>query len=161
LGTRAVEVRIEFDGVERMSRMFPLLEKDIADMSDIFRDVEKAMLDEMSNVFDAEGPGWQALAPATIADRRAKGFAPGPILDRTGRLRASLDDAGDTDHIRDITPTTFVFGSRTPYAIFHQRGTSTIPQRQILQGSRLSPLVSRVFEDAIPAEVRRSIRNRL
>jgi phage gpG-like protein len=67
-----------------------------------------------------------------------------PLLFQTGRLRASLTDETSADHIEEIIPDrgtfTLIFGTRTPYAPFHQYGTRFIPARPLLTEEILSDL---------------------
>jgi hypothetical protein len=43
----------------------------------------------VQHAFEAEGPNWKPLAPATIRERRQLGFGPGPKLQRTRVYRRS------------------------------------------------------------------------
>ncbi len=49
----------------------------------------EAALAGVQRAFEAEGPNWKPLRPATIKERRRLGFGPGPILQRTRRYRRS------------------------------------------------------------------------
>jgi phage gpG-like protein len=62
-----------------------------------------------------------------------------PLLFRTGRLQRSFQQEGP-DHIEESDGTTLTFGSRVPYAIFHQIGTRNMPARPILTPELLSNL---------------------
>ena len=59
--------------------------------------------------FDAERAGdggdWNRLRPFTIADRKRKGFGPGPILNRSGGYRRSFTSRGDADHVEKFRST--------------------------------------------------------
>ncbi len=57
-----------------------------------------------------------------------------PLLVRSGRLAASLLGPSNRDSISKITNLSLVFGTSTPYAIYHQsdRPRAKIPQRKIL-----------------------------
>lgn len=59
--------------------------------------------------FDAERAGdggdWNRLRPFTIADRKRKGFGPGPILNRSGGYRRSFTNRGDSDHVERFKST--------------------------------------------------------
>jgi hypothetical protein len=61
------------------------------------------MNDIVAQRFATEGASggnrWRSLAPATIADRKRFGFAPGPILFRSGRL---CDAAVNGDPVWDV-----------------------------------------------------------
>ncbi len=57
---------------------------------------------------------WPSLAPATLRDRSRLGFAPGPILIRTGRYRNSITtkSRGYTKYLRRKSGWTLEIGSR-------------------------------------------------
>jgi phage gpG-like protein len=101
---------------ERLTNLAPAF----AAIYENFQQIEKTR-------FDAEGPGWQTLAASTLARKRKLG-QPETILEATGRLRASLTNAGAQDSIfRDEGEAVFM-GTDTPYAHWHQTG-GTIPGR--------------------------------
>jgi phage gpG-like protein len=78
--------------------------------------------------FDAEGPGWAPLAESTITSRIALGFGSGPILERTGDLRDSLDGTG-AFNVSSSWQLGWESYSTVPYATFHQTGTPKMPAR--------------------------------
>lgn len=86
--------------------------------------------------FDTQGGnsgGWAPLKQATIDEKVRNGLDP-RILRATERLRMSLIDKFDADHIEEpLSPTSLRFGSRVPYGIFHQTGTSRMPKRPPLE----------------------------
>lgn len=57
-----------------------------------------------------------------------------PLLVRTGRLSNSLLGPNNTDSISKITPLSLVFGTSTPYGIYHQSDDARkkIPLRKFL-----------------------------
>jgi phage gpG-like protein len=71
--------------------------------------------------------------------RETRGSKNRPILFQTGRLQRSFQQEGP-DHIEESDGTTLAFGSRVPYAIFHQLGTRKMPARPILTPELLSNL---------------------
>jgi phage gpG-like protein len=83
--------------------------------------------------FDTEGRhgsgGWKPLAASTVTEKAKKGLAP-EILQATGRLKDSLTRRFDPEHVERLSPDSLTFGSLVPYGIFHQTGTSRMPQRQ-------------------------------
>jgi phage gpG-like protein len=70
------------------------------------------------------GSKWRPLSPRTI---KRKGH--GIILYETGRLKASLIGATG-DSVRAVSHRGLLFGTEVPYSIFHQDGTSRLPQRE-------------------------------
>jgi len=76
--------------------------------------------------FDANGPGWDPLTPATIAIKTARGMPqPERILYGQGDLLNSL--TGHTEHtVVDIKPDELFVGTNVPYAQYHQSGPRVI-----------------------------------
>jgi phage gpG-like protein len=70
--------------------------------------------------------------------RETRGSQGKPILFRTGRLKQSFLEG--PEHIEETHDTALLFGSRVPYAIFHQLGTRNMPARPILTAELLSNL---------------------
>jgi phage gpG-like protein len=81
------------------------------------------VLERSRSQTDPEGNRWAALAPSTIVKKQRMGY-PMTILTATGDMWRSLRVVF-TDKFAEITIT-------APYSIFHQEGTSKMPQRKIL-----------------------------
>lgn len=86
------------------------------------------------------GEAWRPLAPSTV---KRKGHD--TILFETGKLKASLTGKA-AEAIRESTAKDMTFGTSVEYAGFHQRGTSTIPQRVHVGASENS---LKLLEDGI------------
>ena len=77
-------------------------------------------------VFDSRGEGtWKSLSPITI---KRKGHA--RILIDSGRLKASY--TGGAEGIIRINKNTIAFGSKVPYAKYHERGLG-VPKRSVTE----------------------------
>jgi phage gpG-like protein len=83
--------------------------------------------------FDSEGRtgsgGWAPLKPRTVASKTARGLDP-RILRATNRLRKSLTNKTSGDSVFEYDADSMLFGTRVPYAAFHQRGTRRMPARK-------------------------------
>ncbi|MDM7461678.1 MAG: phage virion morphogenesis protein [bacterium] len=79
-------------------------------------------------------PPFAPLSPR-YARYKAKRYPGAPILTRSGRLRASLASI-TSDSIADASPDALVYGTRTPYALYHQYGTRKMPKRPPLKLSK-------------------------
>ena len=90
----------------------------LAAIADDFRAMVK---EQFASEGRAGGTIWAALAPTTARQRRA-GTS---LLNVTGALLASLNDAGAPGHLEETDGQTLTLGSRLPYAIYHQTGTGT------------------------------------
>ena len=91
----------------------------------------------MTEVFATEGAfegrnRWQELSPA-YAKGKTKHYPGKKILDRTGRLKKSLTIKGSSDSVLEITPNSLKIGTKVPYSIYHQKGTSRVPMRKIIE----------------------------
>jgi phage gpG-like protein len=55
-----------------------------------------------------------------------------PILVRSGRLKESFVKRSHGEHILDAHPRYIDFGSKVPYAIYHQTGTGKMSRRPLI-----------------------------
>ncbi len=76
------------------------------------------------------GPGRWAPLSEKYAEWKARRFPGRPILERTGRLVASLTGPKAPGSIFKATPQSLTVGSEIPYGIYHQTGTDRMPQRK-------------------------------
>lgn len=155
-----VRISIDVGGLGRMDRMFPLMTRQVEDMTPIWEDVLRSMRERVEQTFDDEGPNWQQLAPLTQAARRALGYgAAHPILVQTGALKRSLTvGRACPNAIEDIQPDSLTYGTDIPYAPIHQHGGGRVPRRSILQPHQLIPVISRAVEDHVTVAVRQTAR---
>lgn len=126
LGYRALTAKPAFEGI-----------------ADRIRGYEKRL-------FDSEGASggrpWEPLAASTVARKAGGGFATigadggvsigsldPRILHATHRLRKSLTDANDPEHLEIATNDSLVFGSLVPYGKYHARGSGHLPKRRPIQ----------------------------
>lgn len=129
----SVAVSIEVDGTTGVIAELQRFQDRAEDMSPALRQVADVMRDQFGTRFDREGPGWAALAPATIAAKRRAGLSE-RILEATGAGRDSLTGSGG-DNVEHVTADSLIFGSSVPYMKLHDTGTSRMPQRQIVDFS--------------------------
>jgi phage gpG-like protein len=112
LGYRALTAKPAFEGI-----------------ADRIRGYEKRL-------FDSEGASsgrpWEPLAASTVAHKAKAGLDP-RILHATHRLRKSLTDAHDPEHLEIATNDSLVFGSLVPYGKYHARGSGHLPKRRPIQ----------------------------
>jgi phage gpG-like protein len=87
----------------------------------LMAEVAEVMLGEVLRTFDDEGPNWAPLAQATIEQLERRGKYPRKIL---APLRPTIKKFYGKDFA--------AVGSDAPFAIYHQLGTSKIPQRAFL-----------------------------
>jgi phage virion morphogenesis protein len=67
------------------------LARQVADMTPVMEDIGRALGKLTEDAFQAEGPGWPALSPVTVARRGGAH----PILQDSGGLAASITHGGN------------------------------------------------------------------
>lgn len=131
---------IELDATE-LQVEFALLAGRFDDFSPVLGGAVLERFRQMErDVFDTEGaaygPRWDPLAESTLRERARLGFPPGPILDRTHRLRKSVAAGRKTaDSIVEVSPFGLTFGTSVEYADYHQQSDGfglTMPLRQFI-----------------------------
>ena len=83
--------------------------------------------------------GWEALNDVYEA-RKKKGYPRRKILQRTRRMWRSLTDPKSKDAVYTASKHSLSFGTSVPYAIYHQKGTTNMPERKPIEftdGERL------------------------
>jgi phage gpG-like protein len=144
-----LEIRFDMPSGQQFARIFDHLSHVPEDFREPFEQMADDWAENERETFSSEGPAWKPLARSTQRDRARKGYPPSnPILERTGRLRASLTDLTGPDAIYEVYPQQLVLGSalRTPngrwnLAAIHQYGatinrngkTWRIPARPVMQ----------------------------
>jgi len=133
--TGGVAFTFEVDGQTEIARGFSRFGDDVKDLSPAFREMVKDFHEGEKRQFESEGHygagGWTSLAPSTL-ERKARGGFPSNILVRTGKLRTSLISSGGHG-VEIVFPLSMKIGTDLEYAIYHQRGTSRMPSRPIIQ----------------------------
>jgi hypothetical protein len=138
---------ISISGVQVTADLLRTLSARIADASPMEAVFRASFLAVETERFDAEGPGWAALAPSTLAEKTRKG-QPADILVATGKLKASLtqEEAEGAVFIptfgaleASVTMGTELKPAKPgkgweSYALatFHQMGTSRMPSRPVI-----------------------------
>lgn len=107
-----------------------------ADRTDDMSGVLGALADDFAKVearqFAGQGTysgGWAPLS-AGYAARKAVRYPGKGILEAEGRLMRSLTGSDGPDAVREVTRDSLLVGTSVPYAGYHQRGTSRMPQRR-------------------------------
>lgn len=122
-----MRVDIELYGDTLVSRKLLRFGEQATNMEPVWDDVEDVLKDAFERNFQQEGPGWTPLRPGTIRDRIRQGYAPGPILTRSGAYRRSLTtDLQTHKSSEEMT----VVAPLVP-GQYHQSGTRRMPSRPI------------------------------
>jgi hypothetical protein len=127
-----LEFTIESKGDEAVARLLHGLAHDAADPRPAFRQIAEELAIGEGAWFASDGAGtWPALAEATIREKQQKGYPPETLV-ATGKLKRSLIVRSGSSSRRTITARGMRYGTRVPYAIYHQRartGYSKLPSR--------------------------------
>jgi len=126
------QFRVEVKGEEQIARAFSRFGESVSDLSEAFREIADDFHKIEANQFESEGGygsgGWKPLSVA-YAKRKPLGR---PLLVLSGLMKESL--VGETPYsIEKIQPLEARLGTKVPYAIYHQTGTTKMPKRPLIQ----------------------------
>lgn len=126
-------VRGDFDKLRRIKRQLKAVQNRQLHL-EVNRQIAHEALSLVTDGFKHErnpyGSAWRGLK-----------YRSGRILQDTGRLRSSFT-------MREVTARGFRIGSAVQYGIYHQRGTSRLPQRAMVPfARRMPPKWGRAFHD--------------
>lgn len=153
----ALRIAVEISGVRQLNRALGVVASAVKDLRPVWEDIYEDFLRRERTLFARQGnvgsPSrevgatsgvwgpWAPLNPEYAARKRAMGYG-SRILVRTGRLRDSLTQRGHVDAVFSASPKSMALGTGTPYAGYHQTGTSRMPRREPL---RISEAQSRAW----------------
>ena len=124
-----ININIKATGINQaIAAIEKVRNETVTDYRDFFRiEVEPELKDLFRQAFQSNGFGrWPKLAASTIAQKAREGFPSTPLV-RTGYYRRSAERL---ENMR-ITRTELEITSPVRYAIYHENGTSRIPQREV------------------------------
>jgi len=115
---------------------FDVLQRSLRDFRPAFVVIDKHVTTVFARQFASLGAFggtlWAALRPSTIRARASVGRGRGGILRDTNRLWASLVKGRGPESVRVIGKDDYRRGTAVPYAQYHQSGTASMPQRQVI-----------------------------
>lgn len=144
-----VTLTIDITGIEGKVKEIGGIRKRLANPTPAWRASANLLEKHVESVLSSQGVRggslWRKLAASTIEARsrrwgyyrRPAAFNAGPtspVLTWSGRLRRSFTRGG-FQHIRTLSVSGLIWGSRVPYGIFHDSPgprTGSLPQRPIL-----------------------------
>lgn len=133
-----MRLTFEIDGKAEFDRAAQGVSEHLSDLRPVWPEVKRSIQRIEREQFASEGAKgrsgkWKPLSRA-YAQRKGKRYGAQPILRASGKLERSL--TGETaDTILIEEPLEFGFGTRLFYAVFHQRGTSKMPAREVFSFS--------------------------
>lgn len=129
-----VRFTLTIDGDEEIDRTLAAYTTRVQDLRPLFATLADRFATVEAGQFASQGAlgsgGWAPLSPAYAA-WKARRYPGAGILHRTGTLAASLTTR--PFGVEDITRDQAVFGTRVPYAGYHQAGTDRMPPRPPIQ----------------------------
>lgn len=141
-------ITIQFDydganGISSIQRRLATFGQSIEHMEPAWDYIGKQLLRDFAKNFAQEGgvfggySRWPQLASSTVAERaRTMGpwFAAHPILVRTGRLEASVEQRGASGNVYEVGANSLTIGTTVPYAVYHNSSAPRkhLPRRAIV-----------------------------
>lgn len=125
------------------------LRENLDDARPLFVAIGETLRKAFNEPFSLKSSGKYAdLKPATKRFKMRKIGRVYPILFLTGRLKNSLVNPRDKDHIFRVSRHSIQVGSKNPYLKYHHYGTRNLPQRKIvyINDRRLSAILSMIRE---------------
>ncbi|MCS7187448.1 MAG: phage virion morphogenesis protein [Armatimonadota bacterium] len=105
---------INIEGDQQVSFTIDTLSEKVFDLTPVWEKIAKDLIEWESEIFETEGAAigrkWAPLSPKTIKQKQRKGYPLKPLI-RTGRLMASLTQAGHSDMVLIIDNFSLTFGS--------------------------------------------------
>jgi len=122
------------DGDVQLDRALSRFGDALKDFRPFFQELVASFKDITRKQFESEGRqgsgGWAPLS-ADYAAWKQLHYPGKPILQLTGAMLESM--TGGSDHIEEIAKDSLKVGTRDPKALYHQRGTSKMPARPVIQ----------------------------
>lgn len=127
-------VELTIEGVDEILTSVQERLKRLRNLRPVWRSIvtylRQATTDQFLSAGGRSRDKWEPLSTA-YAVRKAQVWPGKPILRASDRLFQSLTGQNQ-DSVVEIDARSLTWGTATPYARFHQRGTARMPQRKIL-----------------------------
>ena len=132
--TKLLKFSFEVEGEKQFHRAIDGVKESCKSLKPAFEKIAENFFETEEKQFAAEGAfqgntKWDELTKP-YEKWKFENFGKLPILTLTGKLRSSLTIPGAEGNINQITDTSMVIGTNIPYGVWHQRGTTKMPQRQ-------------------------------
>lgn len=131
-----INLGFKVEGQDKLNDALEELELTFKDFRPLFREAAKLFYEFEKQAFEAEGETsaggeWEELSPLyeLIKEQRYPGKT---ILRRTDALYRSLTQPNARGSIRRVTETELLIGTGIDYALWHQTGTSRMPERPVI-----------------------------
>ena len=136
--------------VSNLRKRIMAIQRKLENKTDLWdRIVDNVVSRRITEIFDTDG--FDTWLPTT---------RPNPILRDTLRLFRSYTDRGSIDNIDVRTDKRLIWGSRVPYAIYHEEGTSRIAAREVAGLFEGDPTVVREIQQEVEKWVQFAVKGR-
>lgn len=130
--SQLLNVQFEIAGQKQLDRALGVWIGRITDLRGVWPDIRDDFIIGEKEQFKTQGGsgsgGWPKLSPVYEAWKNKK-YPRRPLLVVNGRLRMSLTNKGSDDMVYEAGKLSLKLGTKVPYAIYHQTGTSKMPAR--------------------------------
>src|SRR3990167_4653226 len=133
---------IQIKGAGELQYMLSGILQSLEDMRPAWREVSKVLTAMVKKNFATQG----ARSGQTWPPRKRE--VPWPMLRKSGRMFESLTRRTHGEHIEMLTPDRFEWGTKVPYATYHQTGTGAFRQQRFANVTKTPKIGRRVFETA-------------
>lgn len=127
-------VELSIEGIDQILTSVQERLKRLRNLRPVWRSIlaylQQATIEQFATAGGRSRDKWEPLSPA-YAIRKAQVWPGKPILRASDRLFQSLTGRNQ-DSIVEIDARSLIWGTSTPYARYHQRGTARMPQRKII-----------------------------
>lgn len=131
-----VNLGFKVEGQGKLLDALDELELTFRDFRPLFREAAKLFYEFEKQAFETEGESsaagdWEELSPLHELIKQ-QAFPGKTILRRTDALFRSLTQPNARGSIRRVTDTELLIGTGIDYALYHQTGTSRMPERPVI-----------------------------
>ena len=135
--------------VSNLRKRIMAIQRKLENKTDLWnRVVDNVVSRRITEIFNTDG--YDTWLPTT---------RPNPILRDTLRLFRSYTDRGSIDNIDVRTDKRLIWGSRVPYAIYHEEGTSRIAAREVAGLFEGDPTVVREIQQEVEKWVQFAVKS--
>jgi hypothetical protein len=122
-----MKVQVELFGDTLIERRLLRWSEHVYEPGPVWDKVKDKFQTSFERAFSQQGPGWAPLKPGTVRQRIAEGYAPGPILTRSGKYRKAM-----TKELKSHeTQNQMILVAPGVPGKFHQKGTRKMAARPL------------------------------
>lgn len=154
-----IRIKLSVDNKAEFDRTFIRFDERISDLRPIWPDVRDEFWQIEAEQFASEGGAgasgqWKPLTKKYL-EQKIKRYGAKPILQASGRLKASL--TGNTaDTVYRPGEKDVAIGTRVPYAKFHYKGAGKLPERKPISLSETQKRrLSKTIQAGLVTELRK------